>query len=210
MGWAILLLMAALAFAALWKWGGLPRTGLELAGAALLIAVAGYAVQGSPGLGGSPAPPPEPSVESDPRLIATRKAMGGAFGSDAQWLDFADALGRMGATRSAVTALRSGITQDRNSADLWVGLGNALVAHGDGLFSPAAEFAYQHAAHLSPNHPGPPFFMGLALAQNGRTAEAGQVWRGLLARTPDNAPWRADLVQRLTAIGEMPTGSAKP
>jgi cytochrome c-type biogenesis protein CcmH len=47
--------------------------------------------------------------------------------------------------------------------------------------------------------------MGLALANSGRAEEAGQVWRGLLARTPKEAPWRVDLEARLTAIGGMPT-----
>jgi hypothetical protein len=49
--------------------------------------------------------------------------------------------------------------------------------------------------------------MGLALANSGRTEDAGQVWRGLLAHTPQDAAWKADLEARLTAIGGMPDAS---
>ncbi|MBA3897558.1 MAG: cytochrome C biogenesis protein [Sphingomonadaceae bacterium] len=210
MSWLVLLAFAAIAFAALWRWGRLPRFGLELTAAALCVAVAGYAWLGSPGIPAHPVESREAMGAVDPQLIATRKSMMGQFGTDAQWLDFADTLGKLGQSRAAVTAMRSGIRDDPRSADLWVGLGNALVAHADGLVTPAAEFAFQRAAHLSPEHPGPPFFFGLALAQNGRTAEAGEIWRALLARTPANAPWREDLLARLMSIGEMTTGAAKP
>ena len=70
--------------------------------------------------------------------------------------------------------------------------------------SPAAQFAFEKAAEISPNHPGPPFFLGLGLAQAGKMDEAGEVWRGLLARAPNDAPWKADLEARLTQIGQMP------
>ena len=34
------------------------------------------------------------------------------------------------------------------------------------------------------------------------TPEAGDVWRGLLSRAPDGAPWKADLEARLAQIGQ--------
>lgn len=212
MSWLFVLAFAAIAFAALWRFGKLPRTGLELTAAALLTGVAGYAWQGSPSQPGHPVASREQAGAVDPAVTATRRQMMGQFGTEAQWLDFADTLIRFGQTEDAVSALSNGIRQNPRSADLWVGLGNALVAHGDGLVGPAATYAFERGAALSPQHPGPPFFLGLALAQGGRTAEAGQVWRGLLARTPKEAPWRADLESRLTAIGENfnPPTAAKP
>ena len=86
-------------------------------------------------------------------------------------------------------------------------LGNALVVHNQGQMSPASQYAFEMAAQLSPNHPGPPFFLGLALAQSGKPDEAGEVWRGLLSRAPDDAPWKADLIARLTQIGQMPNAA---
>jgi cytochrome c-type biogenesis protein CcmH/NrfG len=205
MGWIILIALVAIAFALLWRFANLPRTALELLGAALLIGLAGYAWQGSPAQSGSPVTSREAAGKVDAEAMIAQRKMRTGTGDEGAWLDMGDALARVGATQEAVLAMRSGIRDHRNSPDLWTGLGNALVAHGDGVVSPAAIFAYQHAANISPEHPGPPFFYGLALARQGNTQEAANVWRGLLARTPKDAPWRADLIDRLTAIGGMPT-----
>ncbi len=50
MGWIFAFLFAAMCFAGLWKIGRMPRMALELALAALLVGLAGYAWQGSPSL----------------------------------------------------------------------------------------------------------------------------------------------------------------
>ena len=214
MGWAIVIGGAIAAFLILWRVGKLTRSGLELAGAALLLAVAGYAWQGSPDKPGTSVASREAMAKVDTATIQSRKDMMGQFGTEAQWLDFADTMTRMGETQGAVLAMRSGIRDNPKSADLWVGLGNALVAHGDGLISPAARFAFQHAAQLSPRHPAPPFFLGIALAQQGRNDEAAKLWTGLLNRSAKDAPWRADVEQRLAAIGyaklSAPALPAKP
>jgi cytochrome c-type biogenesis protein CcmH len=210
MGWVILIAMAAIAFALLVRFGKLPRTTLELLVAALVVGIAGYAWQGSPVLPGSPVTSREVVGKVDAQAMIAQRRMRTGTGDEGAWLDMGDALARAGATQGAVLAMRSGIRDHRNSPDLWVGLGNALIAHGDGVISPAAMFAFQHAASLSPEHPAPAFFYGLALAQQGNTAEAANVWRGLLARSPKNAPWRADLISRLTAIGAMPAPGPDP
>lgn len=54
MGWAFALGFAALAMAALTLSRRLTRPALKIVGAALLIALAGYAWQGSPGMAGAP------------------------------------------------------------------------------------------------------------------------------------------------------------
>lgn len=204
MGWALLLLLSGLAFGILWRFAGLARKTLELVAAALLLGVAGYALQGSPGQPGSPVESHEAAAKIDVKDAVAQRAMRTGYGDDAAWLDISTALARNGSTLEAAQILRNQIAKRPDSADLWLGYGNALVAHGDGMISPAAEFAFQRAAAISPEHPGPPFFLGLALAQQGKTAEAGEIWRGLLMRSPPDAPWRADLEARLGAIGEMP------
>jgi cytochrome c-type biogenesis protein CcmH len=45
--------------------------------------------------------------------------------------------------------------------------------------------------------------MGLALAQTGRLAEARTLWAQLLARSPADAPYRADLQERVARIESM-------
>lgn len=201
MGWGILAGLSLLSFVVLWHFAKLPRYGLELVAAATLLGVAGYAWQGAPTEAGTSVAERDLPDKLDYGVVASRQAMLGRFGTEAQWMDYADTMQRMGQTQLAVLAMRSGIRDNPRNPELWIGLGNALVAHGNGLVSPAARFAFNRAAQLSPKHPGPPFFLGVALAQSGKAEEAATLWRALLARTPKDAPWRADLERRMAVIG---------
>lgn len=201
MGWLMVIGLAALAAGALWRFGHLPRASLEPLGAALLLGLAGYALQGSPAQPGNPVLARADKAEVDEEAILQRNKMGERFGGAGGWLVAADGAMRAGLTRSGVTFIKSGLREYPDSPDLWVGLGNALVVHADGMVSPAAQYAFERAATLSPEHPGPPFFLGLALAQAGQIEPARELWLDLLARTPEDAPWRADLEARLAEIG---------
>ena len=203
MTWVLILLVALAVFVAMVWALKLPRNGWEWVGAALLLGLAGYAQQGAPGDAGAPKEPVETAKTADEALIAQRQSMGAAFGSGQSWLIVADGLARRGQYGAAAQVLRSAVRQNPRDADLWVALGNALVGHGNGFISPAAQFAFQRAATISPEHPGPPFFMGLALAQSGRLAEARTIWAELLARAPAQAGYRADLEARLARIDTM-------
>src|SRR5947209_8447189 len=59
MGWLFILVMALALLIALWRLGNLDKGGLQFVGSALLLALAGYAWQGHPGLAGSPHRPAE-------------------------------------------------------------------------------------------------------------------------------------------------------
>lgn len=209
MGWLIILGLVAATGGALWRFGRLSRTAAEFAGAALLFGLAGYAWQGTPGEAGHPKRAAGAEMREDSAFALQRKALLAGFGTGAQWLDYADALHRMGNDRLAVTAIRSGLKERPNDADLWVGLGNALVLHGEGLVTPAAKLAFDRAAKLAPDHPGPPYFLGLAYAQAGQPDQAAATWRALLARAPKDAPWRADIAARLAAL-EADEGAPPP
>jgi cytochrome c-type biogenesis protein CcmH len=219
MSWIILAAFAVVAFAALWRFGALPRSALELTGAALIVGIVGYAIQGSPAQPGSPITARDEGTPVDPAFTAIRQQLTGRFGESAQYMDFSEKMIGWGRTREAVILMRTGIARDPKNPELWIGLGNALVAHGDGLITPAAIFAYEQAGRLAPQHPGPPFFMGLALAQSGRIDEAKTVWTALFARAPKDAPWRPELQSRLATLAAMsamsegappPTGPATP
>ena len=167
MGWAMMILFAALVLVVLWLVAKVGKQGLELAGAALLLAIAGYAWWGSPGLAGAPAAARDTRVR-EMSAEDIRKMEKDQFSSDGNVLMLTDAMIRAGATRQAVGMFGDAVASDPKNADLWVGMGNALVIHGGGMMNPAAEFAFDKAAQIAPNHPGPPFFMGLALAFFGK------------------------------------------
>lgn len=209
MGWVILLAMALVVGGLLWAFGRLPKGSLELVAAALLLGIAGYAWQGHPDLHGAPVVAKEAVVKDELEVTAERQTMMGRFNGAAQIIDTSEALIRGGSTASAVGLMRSATRQYPKNADLWVGFANALVEHGGGQLSPAAQYAFQRAADLSPEHPGPPFFFGLALARSGQLDKAGAVWRELLARTPPNASWRPDLEKRLQQLDGAMGGTAR-
>ncbi|MES2302083.1 MAG: tetratricopeptide repeat protein [Pseudomonadota bacterium] len=203
MTWVLILLAGAVVFLALAFVLKMPRAGWELAGAALLVGVAGYALQGNPSMPGAPKAPVENKRAADEAMIKQRQQMGDSFAKGQSWLILADGLARQGQYGAAADILRKGVQQFPNDADIWVSLGNALVGHSDGLITPSAQFAFQKAATIAPDHPGPPFFMGLALAQSGRLAEARAIWAELLQRSPADAPYRADLSERIARIDSM-------
>lgn len=199
MGWIVIVVLALLVGLGLWRFAHLPRAALELLGAALLLGLAGYAWQGSPTLAGKPTPPPAEfgSVAEVEKLPEFKVA---SVGTSADVLAAVDGLIERGMVTYAVATVKAALERQSNNADLWVGLGNALVIHGGGMMSPAAQLAFERAARIAPDHPGPPFFMGLAYAQAGQFDRAEQIWRELLARAPADAPWRADLERRLAEI----------
>lgn len=203
MTWVFVILIAAVVFGLLAFVLKMPRAGWELSGAALLVGIAGYALQGSPGQPGAPKAPVENKRAADEALVKQRQQMGDQFAQGQSWLILADGLARQGQYGAAAEVLRKGTQQFPKDADLWVSMGNALVGHSDGLITPAAQFAFQKAASIAPDHPGPPFFMGLALAQSGRLADARAMWAELLRRSPDDAPYRADLVDRIQRIDSI-------
>jgi cytochrome c-type biogenesis protein CcmH len=204
-GWLILLAIAGAALAAIGRFGRLDRNTLQLVAAALLIGLAGYAWQGSPGLSGAPKRAPEREEIAPDAFSKMRKDMFGQFDTADRWLTIAEGYQRRGDSWSAAGLIRSGLREHPENATLWVGYGNALVVHAGGMVTPAAQLAFQRAAELAPNHPAPRFFLGLSLAQSGRLDEAERAWRELLAASPADAPWRPQIEQQLMFLQQART-----
>lgn len=201
MGWIIAIGAAALVFVFLVFVLKLPRGGRELAGAALMLGLAGYALQGSPHQPGSPTAPRESADLGQAALIEARQAMGDQFGEGRNFLITADAYARAGQFGAAATLLRGAARKTPDDPDVWLALGNALVGHANGIITPAATLAFDRAAAIAPDHPGPPFFTGLALAQSGQFEDARAIWQDLLDRPgEEDAPWREDLTARLARL----------
>lgn len=205
-GWVIAFLIAAVGFGALVWPGRVPRATWELLGAAILCGVAGYAWQGSPGLAGAPRTVAERAVPFDEALAEQRRGMAERFGKAGQWLILSDGLGRQGKTQEAANVLVAAVRQEPKDPNLWLGLGNALVAHGGGIISPSAEFAFRRAMAIDPQAPAAPYFYGMALAQSGQLDSARQIWAPLAERLPKGSKLRADLEQNLATIDSRTGG----
>lgn len=181
-----------------------PRRGWEAIGAALLLGIAGYALQARPGVPAAPKQGQERMVVDPAALVEARGRVTerGIPPSD-RWVVIADALARNGQFASAAEILRGAVTRDPKNAEAWLAMANALVAHADGQLTPAALTAYRRAIAAAPEHPGPPYFLGLALAQSGQFAEARELWSRLLQDTPPDAPWRAELEDKLGRLDRL-------
>jgi cytochrome c-type biogenesis protein CcmH len=202
MSWALVILTALAAFAVTVLLRA-PRKGWEAIGAALLVGIVGYAIQASPGQSGAPKQAAQEAGKSGAALVEARQQLAQAQASGVglnRWLVIGDALARNGQYGDAAGVILGAVEQNPKNADAWLAMANALTAHADGNLTPAALYAYGRAAQADPVHPGPPFFLGLALAQSGRLPEARGLWAELLARSPQDAPWRADLAERLKRL----------
>ena len=200
MGWLILLLLFALSFAGLRGLG--VRGGLlTAAAAALLLGASGYALQGQPDLAGAPAQGSEGRHVFP--LTEARHAFFGQFTPAESWLRMSEALARDGQSEDAIGILENAVKRYPGDAQLWIGLGNALVDHARGL-TPPAELAYQRAAQIQPGYPAAPFFYGLALARSGDREGALDLWKQVLAKAPPGASWRPMVEQGVAALSQPP------
>jgi len=203
MGWLMLLLLAAAGMGLLWLLG--VRGGLLTASAAaLLLGASGYALQGRPGLPGAPAAAGR-AHEFLP-LTDARHAFFGHFTPAESWLRISEALERDGDSENAVGILQNAVKRYPGDAQLWIGLGNALVDHSRGL-TPAAELAYKRAAEVAPGYPAASFFYGLALARSGDRQGAVTLWRQILQKAPADASWRPLVQQGVAAVSEPPAAA---
>lgn len=214
MTWLLVLGVAIAAFAAFLVVFKVPKGAREAVGAALVLGVAGYAAQGVPSQPGSPAMPMADNASQMGSFYVEERAKYSNTGIPPtdRWVVIADALARHGEFADAAEILRGTIGDDSKNADSWVAMGNALVGHAEGMLTPPALYAYRKADEADPKAPGPPFFLGLALAQSGRLGEAREIWADLLETAPQDAAWRGQLIQQLARLDALiaATGGANP
>ena len=200
-------------------WAGVSRPWRRGGGSSIPVAVAimfgltAYLLLGWPGLAGAPKLSASQRAERSDfgqELRDPRQGMTDRFGDAAQWLAASDGMVRAGDTQAASEFLQQGVRVHPDNVDMWIGFGNALVAHAGGMMTPAAAMAFDKAAALDPTHPGPPFFVGLGLAQGGDIEGARSVWAELLRRSPPDAPWREDLQGRLAQLPPPPPAATTP
>jgi Flp pilus assembly protein TadD len=202
MGWIALLLLGLAALAAAIKLG-VRRPLWSMLGAALMLAAAGYAWQGRPLLPAQPAQSDLQVDAEDPAMLDLRNRMLGTFSGDYPYVAAGDAMARSSNRDAAVRVILGGISHIPESVMLWTALGTALVAHDGGQLSPPASFAFQQAIRLSPRHPAPRFFLGLAAVRSGDFKAARDNWARALALTPANASYRSNIAVRLALLDRV-------
>jgi len=170
--------------------------------AALFVGLAGYTWQGHWGLPGHDVKP-DGAAKFDERVVEKRRSIGERMGPASTWLVMSDGLARAGDSKDAANIIARALEQSPKDPNLWVGLGNALLAHGDERLSPAADYAYRQALALEPDGISPNYFYGLALAQSGQLDAAKPVWGRLAAHLPEGSDMREELIRDLVVLNRF-------
>ena len=205
MSWLIAILLGLIAFALVVFAFAKERVVWSAAGAAIMLGIAGYATQASPGLMGAPKAGGPEAIGFDPALVVdARERLTGSTGAPKdRHVLIADGFARNGRFLEAAEVLRGATRENPNNATAWLAMGNALLAHAEGALTPPAVMAYERAMRADPQSPGAPFFLGLGLAQSGQFEEARSLWADLLDKAPADAPWRGEVMQRMQRLDEL-------
>jgi tetratricopeptide (TPR) repeat protein len=108
---------------------------------------------------------------------------------------------KLGRYDDAVRAYHNSITYGGDSAARRADLGEALAAAAGGVVTDEAKAEFERAIALDANEFKATYFLGIAAEQDGRTAEAGSIWRAMLAKAPADAPWRPLVQAALARVG---------
>lgn len=198
----VMLAVVGLSAAALLRWLGVARNLWALSGALLMLGAVGFAWPGARHEAGRPVQADVTPIEVDPGMVEFRTAVFAPSHDDMLALASADARLRAGDARAAAQGLTRDIALRPDDAVLWTALGYVLALH-DRAVSPSARFAFARAVKLAPGTPGPAFFLGMAHVDAGDLAAARPAWTYALAATRKDAPYRADIAERLAAIDQF-------
>ncbi len=202
-GWIAVLLLAIASFAIAAFALRLPRAGWAIFGAVLLFGLAGYAWQGSPRQPASPAQGQTATANSGEEMVDARRALFSPNVPKPDYLMMSDGFARRGQFDYAAGMLRKGLSENPDHIEGWLALGMALTGHADGFVTPAASYAYTRARQLDPANPAADYFLGFSYLQSGEIRAARSVWADLLTRSPEDAPWRPELEDRIASLDRM-------
>ena len=206
-GWIALGLLASLSLGALILTGRLPRALWQVAAAAIMLAMTGYALQGRPAVPASPAKAIAAEAATADALIAMRADMDQRLTGATRWLVTADAFARTGDYHASAGYLQAGLRQNPNSPDLWSALGVQLMLASEGKMSAPAQLAFDKARALAPKYPAPDYFEGLSALFDGDVQTAIASWERALGNAPKDAKWVSRLESQLAALRALPTAN---
>ena len=113
-------------------------------------------------------------------------------------------------------ALATAVSLSNGDPDIIGSMAEAMVFAAEGIVTADALTAFETVLGVNPDDAAAQYYIGIALAQQGRPGEALEMWRKLAAETPADAPWRGDLVTWMRcaaeetniALGSIPSAPA--
>ncbi|OYY70439.1 MAG: hypothetical protein B7Y00_06710 [Sphingomonadales bacterium 17-56-6] len=208
-GWVALGLLSALSLLVLSWFVRLSKGLWQIAAAAVLLGMTGYALQGRPSAPSSPAKPLAVNEAGATQLIDIRADMDQSFGGAQRWLITADSFAKQGDYASAASYIQSGLRSDPKNPDLWSALGVQLMLASEGQMSPPAQLAFDKARAIQPNHPAPYYFAGLAHMISGDLNGGVLLWEKTLSLATPNAKWKVGIESQLQAAKALQAEAAQ-
>jgi len=173
-----------------------------------------YLALGSPNLPGEPAlariktPQGRESMASLVAQVETHLAGNPNDGSG--WEVLAPVYMRLGRFDDAVAARKKALALNGETATREADLGEAEAAAADGVVTAEAKIAFERAIALDPHEAKARYFVGLAAEQDGRTDEAANIWRSLVAEAPPGAQWVGFVREALTRATAASSAAGGP
>ena len=198
-GWLALGLLSLLSLSVLVYYVRSSKGLWQVAAAAVLLGMAGYALQGRPSLPPAPAQPREASAAGATQLVDIRADMDESFGSAKRWLVTADSFAKQGDYPLSASYIQSGLRTEPQNADLWSALGLQLMLASEGQMSPPGVLAFDKARAIQPKHPAPYYFAGLARLFAGDLDGAILHWEKTVSVATPKAKWKTRIESQLQA-----------
>jgi cytochrome c-type biogenesis protein CcmH len=176
-----------------------------------LAAFAVYARLGTPDLPGQPlsarlsTDPAKLDVDVAVARIEAHLALNPA--DSRGWDVIAPVYMRMGRVEDAEKAFAAAIRHGGETPDRLAGLGEAQAVAASGVITAEARSAFERAVVLDPAAVRPRFFLAVALEQDGQQAEALAAFRALVAGAPADAPWLANVNERIARLEGSPASA---
>lgn len=196
-GWVALGLLAAVSLAGLVLLGRLQKGYWQLAAAAVLLGMTGYALQGRPAVLSAPAKSLAAKEDAAIQLVDMRADMDQSFGGAKRWLVTADSFAKQGDYKLSASYIQAGLKKNPEDPDLWSALGLQLMLASNGQMSLPAQLAFDKARAIRPNYPSPYYFGGLSRLFNGDIDGAILFWEKALSLATPNAKWKPRLESQL-------------
>ena len=118
-------------------------------------------------------------------------------------------LGNFAAARTAQERILELKGEEATPLDL-IGTIDVMVFAAGGYVSPEAENLILRLVNIAPENGAGQYYTGLTLAQTGRPDQAFPIWRRLLERGPQNAPWIPIIRQEISGLAAAAGVSYQP